>query len=42
MVDQADIVLAVWDGQPSGTGSTVKHALSKGKQVIRIDPYVMT
>ena len=42
MVDQADIVLAVWDGQPSGTGSTVKYALSKGKQVIRIDPSAMS
>ena len=42
MVDQADIVLAVWDGQPSGTGSAVKYALSKGKQVIRIDPSDMS
>lgn len=38
MVDQADIIIAVWDGKPSGTGSTVKYALSKGKRVIRIDP----
>ena len=38
MVNQADIVLAVWNGQASGTGSTVKYALSKGIEVIRIDP----
>lgn len=38
MVDQADIVLAVWDGQPSGTGSTVRYAMKRGKQIYRIDP----
>lgn len=38
MVDQADIVLAVWNGQPSGTGSTVRYAMERGKQIYRIDP----
>lgn len=42
MVNQADIILAVWDGKPSGTGSTVKYALSKGKKIIRIDPFIVS
>lgn len=38
MVDECDIVIAVWDGLPrSGTASTVNYALSKGKKVIFID-----
>ena len=38
MVDSADRVIAVWDGSGSGTGNTVKYALSSGKPVYRIDP----
>ena len=38
MVDKSDYVIAVWNGRGSGTGSTVKYALSKGKTVICIDP----
>ncbi len=43
MVDNADILLAVWDESPGGTGNTVKYALGlqkKGldKRVIRLDP----
>ena len=38
MVDQSDVIIAVWSGSPSGTGKTVTYALSKGKPVIVIDP----
>ena len=34
----AEIVLAVWNGEPSGTGQTVWYAKEKGKLVWRIDP----
>lgn len=38
MVDHADYIIAVWDGNPSGTGNTVKYAQRQGKPVISIDP----
>ena len=38
MVDQADYLIAVWDGRPSGTGKTVQYARQLGKPVIIIDP----
>ncbi len=42
MVDSADIILAVWDGKPSGTGSTVRYAKSRGRSVIVIDPFSLS
>ena len=33
MVDHADIVLAVWNGSPSGTGQTVWFAQNSRKPV---------
>ena len=38
MVDHADYIIAVWDGNPSGTGNTVKYTRRQGKPVISIDP----
>ncbi len=38
MVDQADYIIAVWDGRPSGTGKTVQYALRQGKPVRAINP----
>ena len=42
MVDHADMVLAVWDGSPGGTGNTVNYALKQNhngsKPVLVIDP----
>lgn len=38
MVDQADYIIAVWDGRPSGTGKTVQYAQRQGKPVIAINP----
>ena len=42
MVDHADIILAVWDGKPSGTGRTVMYTQSKGKVIIKINPATLT
>lgn len=38
MVDKSDYVIAVWNGEPSGTENTVRYAESKGKNIIRINP----
>lgn len=39
MVDHANIIVAVWDGTPSGgTYQTIRYAVSKGKPIFRIDP----
>lgn len=38
MVDNSDVVIAVWNGKKSGTGNTVDYALKNGKKVIIIDP----
>lgn len=39
MVEQADLLLAVWDGRPGGgTAWTVRKALKLGKKVARLDP----
>ena len=33
MVDHADVLIAVWDGSPSGTGKAVRYAHQQGKSV---------
>lgn len=38
MVDNCDLLIAVWDGTPGGTANCVKYAKSKGKEIIRINP----
>lgn len=38
MVDNADVIIAVWDGSPSGTGKCVQYATQKGKKIYRINP----
>jgi uncharacterized phage-like protein YoqJ len=38
MVDRADVVVAVWDGSPGGTGNCVTYAKKKSKNIILIDP----
>lgn len=38
MVDEADYIIAVWDGRPSGTGKTVQYARGQGKPVTVINP----
>lgn len=38
IVDESDVVLAVWNGIPGGTAGTVFYARRKGKPVFVIDP----
>ncbi len=38
MVDNCDILLAVWDGSDGGTANCVKYAQSVGKVIVRYDP----
>jgi len=38
MVDNSDLVLAIYDGSKGGTGNCVEYAKSKQKQIIIIDP----
>ncbi len=38
LVDNSDLVLAVWDGSAGGTGNCVKYAKRKNKHIIVIDP----
>ena len=42
MVDHADVLIAVWDGSPSGTGKTVNYALRQGKPVVVINPRALS
>lgn len=39
MVDRAAVVVAVWDGSASGTGSCVQYARERNRKVIRVDPF---
>lgn len=38
MVDEADVIIAVWDGSQSEAGKTVSYATSQAKSVIVINP----
>lgn len=38
MVNQANVILAVWNGRPSGTRNTIKYAQSQSKPIIIIHP----
>ena len=39
MVEQSDVVIAVWNGRPSGTGNTVRMAKIAGKKVRIVNPF---
>jgi uncharacterized phage-like protein YoqJ len=41
MVDNCDLLIAVWDGTPGGTANCVKYAISKNKPWIHINPKTM-
>lgn len=41
MVDNCDILIAVWDGTPGGTANCVKYAQLMGKKIVYIDPRKM-
>lgn len=38
MIDRSDYVIAVWNGKPSGTGSTVTYARERSKEIVVIAP----
>lgn len=38
MVKQSDVVIAVWNGKPSGTGNTIRFAKENGCKVRIINP----
>ena len=38
MVNNCDVLIAVWDGTPGGTGNCVKYAQKKGVQIVLVDP----
>lgn len=38
MVEQADFLIAVWDGSPGGTSGTLRYARSLGRSIFIIDP----
>ena len=37
MVDHSEIVVAAWNGQPSGTANTVEYAIAEGKRVCHLN-----
>lgn len=41
MVDNCDVVIAVWDGSKGGTANCVKFAELMGKKIVYIDPKKM-
>lgn len=38
MIDRSGLVIAVWNGTPSGTGNTVRYAKANGKLVYTLTP----
>ena len=38
MVDRSRYLLAVWNGRGGGTGTTIKYAQSKRREIIHINP----
>ena len=41
MVDDCDLLIAVWNGAPGGTENCIKYATGK-KKIIRLDPLCIT
>ncbi len=37
MVDESSVVIAAWNGNPSGTKNTVDYAVTKNKRVLHLD-----
>jgi len=38
MVDDSDVVLALWDGSDGGTGNCIRYAKDKGSQIVNLWP----
>ena len=41
MVDNCDLLIAVWDGTQGGTGNCVKYAEAVNKKILRINPLLL-
>lgn len=41
MVANSDYVIAVWNGKPSGTDNTVKHAMKNNKIVLLVGSQIL-
>ncbi len=41
MVNECDVLIAVWDGTSGGTGNCVRYAQSVGTRIVRIDPRIL-
>lgn len=39
MVDHSDLIIAVWNGSPSGTGNTIFYARMQGKRICVVPTY---
>jgi uncharacterized phage-like protein YoqJ len=42
MVNECDLLIAVWDGSAGGTGNCVKYAMNQCKDIITINPKLIT
>ena len=38
MVTKSDVVIAIWNGKPSGTSNTIQIAKNQGKKIRTINP----
>jgi uncharacterized phage-like protein YoqJ len=38
MVDRSDVILALWDGSPGGTGNCIRYAIRKKKPIKNVWP----
>lgn len=38
MVDNSDLVIAVWDGTKGGTANCVRYAVKQGKEITKLEP----
>jgi uncharacterized phage-like protein YoqJ len=39
MVDNSNLLLAVWDGTPGGTGKCIEYAEKTGRKIVRLNPH---
>lgn len=42
MIEKSDIILAVWDGEESGTGRSVRYAREMGRRVLEVNTLTLT
>lgn len=39
MVNQSDVIMAIWDGSKGGTGNCITYALTKNKNIVHYHPF---